>query len=141
MKPTRLFSMYLFYLLLPAIILPLKISAQDQQKFVGRWNSGDVTFTSYKPSLNARTKNHYLRIDFVIEENEGKLSGKMKSPDSHVLWMDADKTIVSHDTISLYFDKINAIYSAEISEDGNDLNGVLKLKGRMISIGLKKETE
>ena len=84
-------------------------------------------------------KNAYLRIYFIISENHGNLLAKMESPESNVLWMDANQTVVSGDTISLYFNGIKGIFEGILNKEKDQINGSLRLKGRTISIGLRKK--
>jgi len=129
-----------FFLMLACFNFYLSIYAQEcsKEKFVGTWKSGDVTFTSYKPTLDASSKNNYLTIAFVISQSNDTLSAKMKSPDTNVLWLDATRIQVSGNEIKLYFDQITGVYVGKLNESCNQLDGSLNFLGRMIPISLQK---
>lgn len=124
-----------------SLLINITLTAQTQnlEKFVGEWRSGDITFNMATPTFNTDVKNAYLRIYFIISENHGNLLAKMESPESNVLWMDANQTVVSGDTISLYFNGIKGIFEGILNKEKDQINGSLRLKGRTISIGLRKK--
>ena len=142
MKPFKRIS-YNFLLETLTLLLLFSISliaqSQNLKQFVGEWKSGDVTLDSYKPSLLASDHNSYLRINFVISKNDSSLSARMESPDANVLWMDADQTEVSGDSIKLYFNGIKGIFTGILNSEKNQMIGSLDFLGKRIPLGLKKE--
>lgn len=118
----------------------LSIYAQEcpKEKFIGQWKSGDITFTSYKPTLQASSKNNYLTVSFIISQSNDTLYAKMKSPDTNVLWFDATRIIVSGNEIKLYFDQITGVYVGKLNDNCDQLDGSLNFLGRMIPISLQK---
>lgn len=140
MKKKKLINLSTLLKVEALLFIGVSVYAQEQnfEKFIGYWKSGDVTFQSYIPSLSAANKNQYLRFEFDIAEKDGRLTAKMKSPDSNVLWMDADKTMVSNDTIKLSFKAIKGIFTGVLNDDKNQIVGSLNFLGRMFPIGLAK---
>lgn len=140
MKNQKLINSLQILIVLALLLSNISIRAQEQniEKFAGNWERGDVTFSSYKPTLVAADKNDYLRLEFAITVDNGNLKAKMKSPDSNVLWMDADDVVAANDTIKLSFNAIKGIFLGVLNEDKTQIVGSLNFLGKMIPMGLEK---
>jgi len=79
MKSSKIFTLFL---MLTCFNFYLSIYAQEcpNEKFIGQWKSGDITFTSFKPTLQASSKNNYLTLAFIISQSNDTLYAKRKVP-------------------------------------------------------------
>jgi hypothetical protein len=113
--------------------------AQEQQfkNFIGRWSSKDLVEASIT-KLSLKTPDHPFRFILVIEENDGKLTSVLDSPDRYMKII-ADETKISGDSITITLNQIKSVYRGALNSNKDQMTGNLNLSGKVLTVGFKKE--
>ena len=101
-------------------------------------NTNELAIGDWKGTLSL-PGGQSLRLVFHVNENKGKLSSKMDSPDQNAFGLEMDETTFENGIITMTMKQIQGIYKGKFKE--GRFEGTWSLSGQEFILNLEKVTE